>query len=67
MSEKKILIEEMYTLSNKLKVIAYKINNLEDKQKINNSKKTDIAGTIRPQNNSCNFRWQKSLRNRFSF
>ena len=65
MSEKEKLMNEMFSLSNKIKTIALKINNLEDKPKKKNIKIERIAGTTLPQINSGNFNWQNSLRSPF--
>ena len=65
MSEKEKLMNEMFSLSNKLKTIALKINNLEDKPKKKNNKIERIAGITLPQINSVNFNWQNSLRSPF--
>lgn len=65
MSEKNKLMNEMFILSNKIKIIALKINNLRDKPDNKPIKRNDVAGTTRPQINNGSFNWQRSLRRPF--
>lgn len=65
-TEKEVLINEMFRISNNLKNLALKINNLPLEKK-ENKDNIKIAGTIKPQIGLEQIKWQNSLRATYYF